>query len=181
MPFRFDSATQILERTPDVLERLLADLSDDPWIYGNEGPDTFSPFDVVGHLIHGENTDWIPRMEIILTQGTGRPFDRYDRFGQARESQGKTMAQLLDEFRTLRMLNLERLASKNLGLDELALTGMHPGLGEVTLQQLLAAWVVHDLGHIAQISRVMAKQLIEAVGPWTEYMAVLRDRPVPNP
>ena len=177
--FNLDHGIDVLERTPATLEALLADL-DATWTHSNEGPDTFSPFDVVGHLIHGEKTDWIPRMEIILEEGTSRPFDRYDRFAQSRESEGKTMGELLVEFRKLRASNLATLREHQLTPEQLELHGMHPGLGEVTLAQLLAAWVVHDLGHVAQITRVMAKQLKRAVGPWTEYLPVLSDRPNPG-
>ena len=139
----------------------------------NEGPDTFSPFDVLGHLIHGERTDWIPRARIILAQGPNRRFEPYDRFAQVRESAGKSVADLLDEFARLREENLAILRGWNFSERELALEGEHPELGPVSLRQLLATWVAHDLGHIAQTTRVMAKQYRDSVGPWREYLPVL--------
>lgn len=162
----------VLERTPATLRALLAGLPDG-WIAANEGPDTFSPFDNVGHLIHGERTDWIPRAGIILAQGGNRRFEPYDRFAQIRESRGKTLADLLDEFARLRAANLVTLASWHLSDRELALEGEHPELGAVTLRQLLATWVAHDLGHIAQTTRVMAKRYRDEVGPWRAYLPVL--------
>jgi DinB superfamily len=143
------------------------------WTASNEGPNTFSPFDVLGHLIHGERTDWIPRARIILAQGLNRRFEPYDRFAQVRESAGKSMADLLDEFGRLREENLATLRDWNLSERELALEGEHPELGPVSLRQLLATWVAHDLGHIAQTTRVMAKQYRESVGPWRVYLPVL--------
>ena len=157
---------------PDVLSALLRDVSED-WAMHNEGPDTFSPYDVVGHLVHGERTDWMTRLEIILQKGESRPFDPYDRFAQFTESRGKTLNTLLDEFRSLREANLVRLEAKQLRHDDFSRRGMHPSLGSVTLENLLSAWAVHDLGHIAQITRVMAKQYKEAVGPWIQYHPVL--------
>jgi hypothetical protein len=172
MTFVLSEGIAVLERTPATFRALLADLPD-AWIAANEGPDTFSPFDNVGHLIHGERTDWIPRARIILAQGADRRFEPYDRFAQVRESQGKTLAQLLDEFARLRADNLAVLGDWHLTDRELALEGEHPALGTVTLRQLLATWVAHDLGHIAQTSRVMAKRYREAVGPWRAYLPVL--------
>lgn len=172
MEFQLTRALEILERTPATFRALLGGLTED-WTAPNEGPDTFSPFDNLGHLIHGERTDWIPRARIILAQGTNRRFEPYDRFAQYRESQGKTVAALLDEFEELRAANLATLRGWQLGERELALEGEHPGLGPVTLRQLLGAWVVHDLGHVAQTARVLAKQYREAVGPWREYLPVL--------
>ena len=172
MDFRLTGALEVLERTPQTFRALLAGLADS-WILPNEGPETFSAFDNVGHLIHGERTDWIPRARIILAQGPNRRFEPYDRFAQYRESRGKTMADLLDEFERLRAENLATLRGWNLTESQLDLEGEHPGLGTVTLRKLLAAWVVHDLGHIAQTTRVMAKQYREAVGPWREYLPVL--------
>ncbi|MFA6167885.1 MAG: DinB family protein [Gemmatimonadaceae bacterium] len=172
MTFDFDDAIALLERTPATLRALLAGLSD-AWITANEGPETFSPFDNLGHLIHGERTDWIPRARIILAQGTNRTFEPYDRFAQARESEGKSVATLLDEFATLRAENVATLRSWNLSARELSLEGEHPSLGPVTLRQLLATWVAHDLGHLAQTARVMAKRHREAVGPWRAYLPIL--------
>ena len=167
-----NDAVAVLERTPTVLRALLSDLPAE-WTTCNEGPDTFSAFDNVGHLIHGERTDWIARARIILAQGDDRRFQPFDRFAQQQESAGKTLAQLLDEFTMLRAQNLELLRSWQLSERELALTGEHPELGTVTLVQLVATWVVHDLGHLAQIARVMAKRYAAAVGPWQAYLPIL--------
>jgi hypothetical protein len=170
----FDLAQSIavLERTPGTFRALLAGLPD-AWITCDEGPDTFTPFDNVGHLIHGERADWIPRARIILAQGEDRRFAPYDRFAQARESAGKSLAALLDEFAALRSENLATLRGWRLGERELALEGEHPAFGRVTLRQLLATWVAHDLGHVAQTARVMAKRHREDVGPWRAYLPVL--------
>ncbi len=170
--FDLANALAILERTPATFRALLSGLPD-AWTTPNEGPDTFSAFDNLGHLIHGERTDWIARAIIVLEQGENRKFEPYDRFAQKRESVGKTLAQLLDEFAELRAGNLETIRSWNLSERELRLEGEHPALGRVTLDQLLSAWVVHDLGHIAQTARVMSKQYREAVGPWRQYLPVL--------
>ena len=170
--FKVDEGIRVLERTPATLRALLGGLPE-AWTMVNEGPDTFSAFDNVGHLIHGERTDWIPRARIILAQGADRQFESYDRFAQVRESQGKSLAELLDEFVRLRDDNLATLRGWNLSDTELALKGEHPALGVVTLRQLLATWVAHDLGHLAQTARVMAKQYREAVGPWRAYLPVL--------
>lgn len=170
--FELRDGRAVLERTPATLRALLHGL-DARWTDATEGPDTWSPFDVVGHLIHGERTDWIPRARIILAQGASRRFEPYDRFAQFRESQGRSIAELLDEFTRLREANLALLAEWRLGDVQLALTGEHPAFGTVTLGQLLATWVAHDLGHIAQICRVMAKQYRHAVGPWREYLPIL--------
>jgi hypothetical protein len=170
--FELARAVEVLERTPSVYRAMLAGLSTD-WTAPNEGPDTFSAFDNLGHVIHGERADWITRAKIILAQGADRKFEPYDRFAQNRESAGKTLAQLLDELETLRKANLAELKSWNLGPRELALKGVHPTFGEVTLENLLATWVVHDLGHIAQTARVIAKQYKDEVGPWEAYLPVL--------
>jgi uncharacterized damage-inducible protein DinB len=143
------------------------------WTDATEGPETWSPYDIVGHLIHGERTDWIPRAQIILAQGTNRRFTPYDRFAQFRESQGRTLAELLDEFERLREENLATLADWRLTEAQLVLEGEHPAFGPVTLRQLLATWVAHDLGHIAQTARVMARQYREAIGPWRAYLPVM--------
>lgn len=170
----FDLATglEILERTPRILREMLAGLSPE-WLDGTEGPDTWSPYIIVGHLIHGERTDWIPRAQIILAQGADRRFTPFDRFAQFRESEGKSLAELLDEFAELREASLEALKGWRLQDDRLSLEGMHPEFGAVTMRQLLATWVAHDLGHIAQIARVMAKQYRDAVGPWRAYLPVM--------
>ncbi len=174
MPIQFQltDAIEVLERTPATLRALLGGLPE-AWTAANEGPDTFSAFDNVGHLIHGEQTDWIPRARIILDQGPDRRFEPYDRFAQYGESQGKSVAELLDEFERLRAENLTTLRGWQLSERELALEGEHPALGTVTLRQLLATWVAHDLGHVAQTARVLAKQYREAVGPWRAYLPVL--------
>jgi len=172
MNFDLANAVAVLERTPGVLQALLSGLSDE-WTRPNEGPDTWSPFDVVGHLISAEEVDWLERARIILAQGPDRRFVPFDRFRNFEANRGKTLAELLDWFADLRSRNLRELASLGIGPRELELTGEHPEFGTVTLSQLLSTWVAHDLGHIAQISRVMAKQYREAVGPWTAYLPVL--------
>jgi hypothetical protein len=171
MEFRIDESLKILERTPLVLETLLTDLKEE-WTSNNEGEDTWSPYDVVGHLIHGEKTDWVPRMKIILGEGNHKKFTPYDRFAQFEESKGKTLAQLLREFKTLRRKNLKILKGQIINEKMLKSKGIHPEFGEVTLQQLLATWVVHDLGHLCQITRVMAKQYKEEIGPWVKYFSL---------
>jgi hypothetical protein len=170
--FDLRAGVAVLERTPATLRAMLAGLPSN-WSDATEGPDTWSPYVIVGHLIHGERTDWIPRAQIILAQGANRKFTPYDRFAQFRESAGKPLSQLLDEFEQLRAANLKTLASWKLGEAQLALEGEHPEFGAVTLRQLLATWVGHDLGHIAQTARVMAKQYKEAVGPWRAYLPVM--------
>lgn len=172
MEFQLEAGIAILERTPATFRALLDGLPD-TWTTPNEGPDTFSAYDNVGHLIHGERADWIPRARIILAQGSNRRFEPYDRFAQVRESQGKSLSVLLDEFEHLRQENVATLRGWNLSERELALEGEHPEFGLVTLRQLLATWVAHDLGHLAQTTRVMAKQYREAVGPWRAYLPVL--------
>jgi len=172
MDFNLTSALAILERTPGVLNSLLHGLDDD-WIQNNEGEATWSPFDVVGHLIHGEKTDWIGRAQIILSDAQDKAFTPFDRFAQFEESKGKTISQLLTEFQDLREKNLKLLKSLDLSRDDFSKTGIHPAFGDVTLKNLLATWVAHDLGHIAQISRVMAKQYTNEVGPWQEYLPIL--------
>lgn len=172
MDFELDEGIAVLERTPGALRALLTGLPP-RWIDGDEGPETFSALENVAHLIHGERADWIPRATIILAQGTNRRFEPFDRFAHQRESAGKGIAELLDEFAQLRAANLATLRGWKLGDRELALEGEHPSLGTVTLRQLLATWVAHDLGHLAQTARVLAKQYREAVGPWRAYLPVL--------
>ena len=172
MNFDVSEGVAVLERTPGTLRAMLSGLPE-AWTSCNEGPETFSAFDNVGHLIHGERADWIPRAEIILAQGSNRTFEPYDRFAQKRESAGKSLAQLLDDFEQLRRDNLAKLRSWQLTDDKLALMGEHPALGSVTLRQLLATWAAHDLGHIAQIARVMAKRYREDVGPWRQYLPIM--------
>ena len=176
--FEFDlpSGIAVLERTPATLRTMLAGLPDE-WISATEGPESWSPYDVIGHLVHGERTDWIPRARIVLAQQPNRRFEPYDRFAQFRESKGKSLITLLDEFAELRAANLATLKGWNLTDTELALEAEHPELGPVTLRQLLATWVAHDLGHILQIARVMAKQYRSAIGPWTRYLSVFNQSP----
>jgi len=172
--YRLDQAVEILSRTPRTLRALLEGLSN-PWIRATEGGKTWSAFDVVGHLIHGERTDWIPRARIILDHGESRVFEPFDRFAQERESRGRSLGELLDEFAALRQANVETLERWHLADEDLDRTGRHPEFGPVTLRQHLATWVAHDLGHIAQVVRAMAKQYREEVGPWKTYLRVLRD------
>jgi len=173
MEFEIASGRRVLERTPAVLRALLTGMPAE-WTMADEGPDTFSPFDVVGHLIDGEETDWIPRTRIVLGQGPDRTFAPIDRFRHRTSNRGRSLEELLDRFALLRAENLSALDRLTLGPEHLALTGEHPALGTVTLAQLLATWVVHDLGHVAQATRVMAKQYQSAVGPWSAYLPVLR-------
>ena len=172
MEFDINRSIEILRSTPSVLRNLLSDL-DDAWLTGNEGDDTWSPFDVVGHLVHGEKTDWIDRMQIILSDNEDKTFKPFDRFAQFEDSKGKNLGDLLEEFEMLRSRNLNTLISTNIETEQLKSKGVHPALGEVTLKELLSTWVVHDLGHIGQITRVMAKQYKDEVGPWREYLGVL--------
>jgi hypothetical protein len=172
MDFDLARGTAVLDRTPATMRAMLRGLGAG-WADATEGPETWSPYVIVGHLIHGERTDWIPRARIILDQGANRRFTPYDRFAQFRESEGKTLADLLDEFARLRAESLTTLSGWRLTDTELALEGEHPEFGAVTLRQLLATWVAHDLGHVAQTARVMAKQYREAVGPWRAYLPIL--------
>ncbi|HEY0378514.1 MAG TPA: DinB family protein [Pyrinomonadaceae bacterium] len=172
MEFRLDHAREILGRTPATLNSLLRRLPDE-WTSSNEGPDTWSPYDIVGHLVHAEETDWIPRARIILEHGEGRAFDPFDRFAMFEKSGGKKLGDLLDEFEERRGESLRELERMNLTPETLAKRGSHPELGAVTLGQLLSTWVVHDLGHVGQVVRVMAKQYGEAVGVWRAYLPVL--------
>lgn len=172
MEFEVTDGIAILERTPATLRALLAGLPPS-WTDATEGPDTWSPYTVLGHLIHGEMTDWIPRAQIILAQGADRRFTPYDRFAQFRESDGKSLEALLDEFARRRADNLATLRGWRLDDAQLALQGEHPALGPVTLRQLLATWVAHDLGHIVQVARVMARQYRGAIGPWHAYLSVM--------
>ena len=172
MQFELVQAIEILERTPATLNSLLRDLSEQ-WLGQNEGPDTWSPYDVLGHLIHGDETDWIPRAKMILEHGEGRTFEPFDRVAMFEESKGKSIVELLDTFAQLRGENVRELRSMNLTSELLDKRGRHPELGVVTLRQLLSTWVVHDLGHIRQVVRVMSKQYGEAVGPWKAYLSIL--------
>jgi hypothetical protein len=162
----------LLEVTPATLDALLRDLPD-TWTSRNEGHDTWSALEIVGHLIHGERTDWMPRVRMLLQFGETRPFEPFDRLGHVKESRGKSMPQLQDEFSRLRSESLSDLRALRLHAGDLGRRGLHPSLGPVTLSQLLAAWVVHDLTHLHQISRVFAHQYRDAVGPWSAYLGVL--------
>lgn len=173
MDFELNHGMAVLERTPRAVDALLRGVPD-AWVRATEGGETWSPYDVVGHLIHGEKTDWIGRARTILEQGERRAFEKFDRFAQFRDSAGKTLEALLDEFATLRAANLETLQGWKLTPAKLELRGRHPDFGPVTLSQLLATWVAHDLDHISQIVRVMARQYAGAVGPWKAYLKVVR-------
>lgn len=172
MNFSLDKSFEILERTPSVLKTLLSGIDND-WLIGNEGPETFSPYDVVGHLVHGEKADWTVRIKMILEQGPSRAFEPYDRFAQYEESKGKTIGQLLEEFQALRTKNIAWVRSLELSEPDLDKQGMHPKFGAVTLRQLLSTWVAHDLTHLAQVTRVMAKQYKQEVGPWVEFFRIM--------
>jgi hypothetical protein len=173
MPQNLQHTILLLARTPATLDALLRDLPEE-WTMRNEGGNTFNAFDVLGHLIHGERTDWMPRAKRILESGESRAFDRFDRRAQERESQGKSLAELLDEFARARAKNLAELRVLNLTEQDLNRRGLHPELGTVTLSQLLATWAAHDLTHLHQISRIMAHQYRQAVGPWTAYLGVMQ-------
>jgi hypothetical protein len=173
MSFTIEKSIEILERTPTVLNVMLSGISSE-WTSKNEGGETWSAYDIVGHLIHGEKTDWMPRAEIILSTRADKTFEPFDRFYQFEVSKGKSLAQLLEEFKTLRENNILLLRSKKLTHQDFEKTGVHPAFGDVTLTQLLSTWVVHDLNHIAQITRVMAKQYKDDVGPWTAYLKILQ-------
>ena len=173
MQHNLQDTISVLTRTPAVLDALLRGLPE-TWTLQNEGEKTWSAFHIVGHLIHGERTDWMPRTKRILQFGETKAFEPFDRHAQERESQGKTLAQLLDEFARVRAENLNELRALNLEPEDLARRGLHPALGVVTLSQLLATWAVHDLTHLHQISRVMAHQYREGVGPWSAYLGVLQ-------
>jgi len=172
MEFDLFKTTEVLERTPKILEELLLELPDD-WTMNNEGEETWSPYDIIGHLNHGERTDWIERADIILHK-ENKNFILFDRLAQFKESEGKSLQQLLAEFAALRKNNLQKLKSFNITEADLNKTGIHPEFGEITLRQLLATWTIHDLTHIAQITRVMAKQYKEAIGPWIKYFRVMQ-------
>jgi hypothetical protein len=173
MEHNLEQTIALLERTPATLDALLRDLPE-TWTHSNEGDTTWSAYDIVGHLIHGELTDWLPRMRRILEDGESKAFDKFDRTAQERESKGNSLGKLLDEFARLRSENLRELRALRLRDEDLAKKGRHPALGVVTLSQLLATWAAHDLTHVHQLSRVMAHQYREAVGPWTQYLGVMQ-------
>ena len=172
MKYNITLALEILERTPAVLKILLSGLSDD-WIMNNEGPETFSPYDVIGHLIHGEKTDWTARTKMIMEHGNTKTFVPWDRFAQYEESKGKSLQQLLYDFEIIRKENIVWFKALQLTEADLDKKGSHPKLGEVTMRNLLSTWVIHDLTHIAQVTRVMAKQYKEEMGPWPEFFRIL--------
>ena len=172
MAHNLEYTIAVLSRTPSTMNAMLRDLPEE-WIHRNEGDGTFSAFDVIGHLIHGDRTDWIPRARIILEHGDTKPFEKFDRLAQVRESKGKSLPQLLDEFARIRAEKLDELRALNLKPQDFERRGQHPALGIVTLSQLLATWGAHDLTHLHQVSRVMAHQYREAVGPWTRYLGVM--------
>ena len=174
MDFHLDHALEVLQRTPATLNTLLRGLSEQ-WTHSNEGGDTWSPYDVIGHLIHGEETDWIPRLRIILAHGESRAFDPFERSAFYEKSKGKSLEELLDTFAVLRAKNIETLRELHLQPKDFSLKGTHPAFGQVTLKQLLATWVVHDLGHVRQIVRAMAKQNKHEAGPWREYLSILSE------
>jgi hypothetical protein len=178
--FDLDEAAAILARTPATLDALLRGLPAG-WITAHEGGESWSPFDVLGHLIHGERTDWIGRARIILEHGEARAFEPFDRFAQFRESEGKTLEELLDEFARLRRRNLAALAALHLTAADLARRGRHPAFGVVTLRQLLATWVTHDLDHLFQVTRVLAGQYTDEVGPWRAYLRIVSGAPSAPP
>jgi DinB superfamily len=173
MDQNLENTVALLSRTPAVLNVLLRELPE-AWTLSNEGEKTWSPYDVIGHLIHGERTDWMPRVKMILEFGETRSFVPFDRWAQERESQGKSLADLLDEFARLRAANLNELQTLHLKDADLARCGRHPTLGTVRLSELLAAWVGHDLTHLHQISRTMAHQYRDAVGPWSKFLGVMQ-------
>jgi len=173
MKFHLNKSIEILEQTPKVLEQMLRGLSQE-WRDATEGENTWNAFDIVGHLIHGEKTDWIPRMEIILSEKTDKRFTPFDRFAQMEISKSKTLEELLEEFSRLRSINIEKLRTAKITDEMLSRTGIHPEFGEVNLRQLLSTWVVHDLDHLSQVVRVFAKQYAEEVGPWKEYLKIVR-------
>ena len=173
MEFSIDQTIAVFARTPATLNALLRDLPEE-WTHANEGQSTWSSFDVVGHLIHGEQTDWLVRTHLILDHGESRAFEKFDREAQFRDSAGKTLPELLDEFAHLRAENLAELRLLNLQPEQLALRGRHPALGTVTLSELLASWPAHDMTHLHQISRILAHQYRDAVGPWVKSMGVLQ-------
>ena len=173
MQLELSEAIKILRQTPATLNAMISGIPDS-WLKANEGAATWSCYDIVGHLIHGELTDWIPRIRIILEQGESQAFQPFDRFAQFREDQSRPIRALLDQFAFMRGENVNILRAMNLSDDDLARRGTHPELGPVTLGQLLSAWVVHDQSHLAQIARVTAKQYTQEVGPWKQYMSILK-------
>ena len=172
MDFQIEHAVEILNKTPHVLDLMLRDLPQE-WTHRNEGEDTWSAFDILGHLIHGEETDWVPRARCILEFGEDKTFEPFDRFAQMEKSKGKSLDEQLDTFKRLRAENLQVLSDLEITPSLLRLTGKHPEFGVVTMSELLSTWVVHDLSHVAQIARVMSRQYKETTGPWKAYLPIL--------
>ncbi len=170
--FTLPEATALLARTPSAIKALLTGLPD-IWVRSNEGPGTWTATDILAHLVDCERTNWLPRARMIIEQGESRPFTPLDRFAQQKESP-KSLNQLLEDFATLRAANLATLQSLNLQPEDLARRGIHPAFGPVTLAQLFATWTTHDLTHLHQLSRLLAHQYREAVGPWSAYLGVLK-------
>jgi DinB superfamily len=173
MNFTLSKSIEVLERTPAVLISLLQGIDAD-WTSVNEGGETWSVYDIVGHLIHGEETDWIPRMDMILSDRSDKNFEPFDRFAQLKAGKEQSLAALLEKFKQLREKNIAHLRAQQLSSENLQQEGIHPALGVITLSQLLSTWAVHDLNHLAQIARVMAKQYKEDVGPWVAYLKILQ-------
>lgn len=173
MNFRLNQSIEILEKTPFVIESYLSTLSED-WIKNNEGDNTWSPYNILGHLIFGEKTDWMIRIKTILGNSSNKLFEPFNRFAQLKDDQSKSIESMIHEFKHLRKKNIDELISLNITEKDLSCVGVHPEFGEVSLRQLLATWTVHDLGHIGQMVRVMAKQYSEEVGPWGEYLSILK-------
>ncbi len=176
--FSLTDATVVLERTPPTLTAMLTGLPDE-WLHANEGPETFSPFAVVGHLIDAERSNWLVRARQVLTSGATEPLRAFDRYQHRERDAGRSIDELLAEFTTIRTVNLAILRGWNLSAEQLALPATHPALGPTTLAELLAAWVVHDLGHVAQVARVLAKRYGTAIGPWRRFLPIVDDRPTP--
>jgi hypothetical protein len=175
-PLVLDEAVAVLTRTPLTLDALLRGLPDG-WAQANEGGDTWSPSDIVAHLVHTDRTNWVPRARIILEHGASRPFDEFNRFGHLTGPSAESLASRLDDFAAVRAASLRALADLRLSAADLERAGRHPALGAVTLRQLLAAWVTHDLDHVFQVARVMARQYTDEIGPWREYLRIVRDAP----
>ena len=175
MKFDLNRSIEILERSPQVYNSLLSGLSKE-WTHCNEGNGTWSAYDIVGHLIHGEITDWIPRLKIILSEDSDKTFEPFDRFAQEKNSKGKTLGELLNTFEELRTKNVAYLRSLKLSDQDLDSKGMHPDLGEVTCKELLATWTIHDLSHIHQLTRVMVRQYGDEVGPWEKYIGIFQKK-----
>ncbi len=177
--FELQSAIHQLQRTPEVIRYLISGVPE-AVLSANEGPGTWSPVEVLGHLIYGEQEDWLPRTRIILEFGTDQPFEPFDRTGHEAFIKGKKTEELLEEFSVCRTSNVKKLQEMELSSGDLQRKGVHPEFGEISLKQMLAAWVVHDLGHINQIARVIAKAYHNEIGPWSKYLTIVRSFPAPE-